>query len=532
LADINVELADLDLTPLQPYIATKSDVLLKSGRLGAKTHLTYAAAPQNGQPHLKLNGEAQLLDVQTKDKALEQDFVKWRELDVNGLEYTFAPDALSIQRIRAIKPYGRVIIASNRTLNLKEVLKPARVEQQSAAANAPAKATAKQQPMPMRIRTVVIEDGSANFADYSIQPSFATGIQNLKGSIDGLSSNPKSRAIIKLVGSVDRYAPVSITGEANLLSTTTYTDVAMDFRNMDLTTFNPYSGKYAGYDIAKGKLSTRLNYKIRDRTMDAHHHIVIDQLEFGKETGSKDAVPIPVKLAVSLLKDRNGVITLDLPVSGNLDDPEFKLGPIIWKAVLNLITKAVTAPFALLGSLFGGSGEELSYVSFNPGSAELMPQETEKLAKLAHALSDRPQLKLNVPADVKDTVDAEAYARSALEQALASTAPKKAPADPEAAQKQRLAALKTLYKKELKRSPPETNANDPQAEAQALEKELLDRYTPNPVQLTELAHRRAEAVRDAIVSQGQIDPERIYFTAENTPPKTENGKVRLELKLE
>ena len=116
----------------------------------------------------------------------------------------------------------------------------------------------------MRIRTVVIEDGSANFADYSIQPSFATGIQSLKGTIDGLSSKPNSRAKIKLEGSVDQYAPVSITGEANLLSSTMYTDIAMDFRNIELTTFNPYSGKYAGYDISKGKLSTRLDYKVRE----------------------------------------------------------------------------------------------------------------------------------------------------------------------------------------------------------------------------------------------------------------------------
>jgi len=535
LANADVELADLDLTPLQPYIAVQSDVILESGRVGAKTHVAYAAEPQKGQPRLKLTGEAKILDLLTKDKALEQDFVKWRELDVEGLDYTFAPDSLSIRRMRAVKPYGRVIITSQRTLNIQEVLKPERAQAQGAqpqtsAPNA-AKGTEKQQPMPMRIRTVVIEDGSANFADYSIQPSFATGIQSLKGTIDGLSSKPNSRAKIKLEGSVDEYAPVSITGEANLLSSTMYTDIAMDFRNIELTTFNPYSGKYAGYDISKGKLSTRLDYKVRDRMLDARHHIIVDQLEFGKETGSKDAVSIPVKLAVALLKDRHGVIELDLPVSGNIDDPEFKLGPIIWKVVLNLLTKAVTAPFALLGSLFGG-GEELSYVSFAPGSADLAPQEQDKLGKLAHGLSERPQLKLNVPADAQDAADTNAYAHSALDQALAGTESKKQPADAEAAQKQRLGALRSLYKKQMARALPEANKDDPQGEAQALEQQLLERYAPTPVQLAELAQHRAEAVRDAIVKQAQIDPERIYLTAKNTQAKTEDGKVRLELKLE
>src|SRR5262249_42265762 len=160
-----------------------------------------------------------------------------------------------------------------------------------------------------------------------------------------LSSDPNSRAQVKLTGSVDQFSPVDISGTLNLLSTALYTDIGLSFRNMELTTFNPYSGKYAGYDIAKGKLTTELHYKVENRKLDAQHHVVLDQLEFGGATNSKDAVPLPVRLAVALLKDRNGVIDLNLPVGGSLDDPQFRLGPIIWKVVLNTLEKIVTAPF-------------------------------------------------------------------------------------------------------------------------------------------------------------------------------------------
>jgi len=170
---------------------------------------------------------------------------------------------------------------------------------------------------------VLIEDGTADFADHSIQPSFATQMLGLNGRVVGLSSDPKSRAEVTLTGNVDRYAPVSIIGQVNLLSATAYTDLAMTFRNMELTTFNPYSGKFAGYSITQGKLTTELRYHVENRTLNAQHHVVLDQLEFGAATESKQAVPLPIKLAVALLKDRNFLMirgqrkqpskTVDLP---------------------------------------------------------------------------------------------------------------------------------------------------------------------------------------------------------------------------
>ena len=215
-----------------------------------------------------------------------------------------------------------------------------------------------------------VVNGAANFADFWIQPNYAVNLQNMNGSILGLSSDPKSRARVEFEGTVDKYAPAKIAGDLNLLSAALYTDLKVSFKGVEMTSVTPYSGRFAGYKIEKGKLSIDVAYLVENRTLQARQKFVIDQLELGERVESDDAVRLPLKLAVALLKDRNGVIDIDLPMNGSLDDPQFRMGPLIWKAFVGLITKAATAPFALLGSLFGG-GEEMNLIEFDAGTAAL-----------------------------------------------------------------------------------------------------------------------------------------------------------------
>mgnify|MGYP003333953387 CR=1 FL=1 len=326
-ANFDIDAANIALPAIQPYLAQSTGLVLLSGDVSAKTKIAYAAEPAKGQPGLKVAGEVSVGNLVTQDSALHQDFVKWRQLRLAGIDYQQGPDRLSIDRIEAHEPYGRVVISADQMLNVVAVLNPpgktppAQPAKEAAPAPKPAPAKAQNTPMPMRIGTIVVDNGSANFADFSIEPNFASAIQSLNGTVTGLSSAPNSRATVKLDGNVDRFAPVDISGTLNVLSAAVYTDIALNFRNMELTTFNPYSGKYAGYNISKGKLTTELRYKVENRKLDAQHHIVLDQLEFGAATNSKDAVPLPIRLAVALLKDRNGVIDLNLPVGGSLDDP-------------------------------------------------------------------------------------------------------------------------------------------------------------------------------------------------------------------
>jgi hypothetical protein len=409
-ANLAVKLSAIDLSAIQPYLARYTSMTLLGGHVGGDARVLFT------KPAISLTGNIRVDKLHTVDNALRDDFISWDRLDVLGIKFSQGPDRLEIDQVVALKPYARVIIEADSTLNVKRVLTaPGAVSAAKAAAVPPARpvpahATAKpasshQRPaaaanaapaMPVAIRKVVVRGGTANFSDLSVKPNFSAGIQSLQGSVVGLSSKPGSRAKIDLHGEVDPFAPVAITGEANPLSPVLYADVDLSFKNMELTMFNPYSGKFAGYNITKGKLTTEFHYKVDGRKLDAQHHVIVDQLEFGDKTESKDAVSLPVKLAVSLLKDRNGVIDLELPVTGSLDDPQFRLGPLIWKVLLNLLVKAVTAPFALLGSLFGG-GPDLQFIDFNPGAAVLDGAAADKLKSVAKMLAERPQLKIEVP---------------------------------------------------------------------------------------------------------------------------------------
>lgn len=584
-AALTVELKEFDLPPLQPYVAQQTDMTIYRGRLGTQLQVAYAAAPSKGQPRLKLSGGIQLTDLATRDNPTGSDFITAKALQVSGLHYQLAPDALEIDLVRALSVYGRVIIGPNGGLNVSEILRPAgspAAAASGATAATSAKATPRQRPatqpvaartaaaptgMPIRIKRVEIHDGAADFTDHSVQPNFSAAMLGLNGSIVGLSSDPASRAQVTLDGSVDRYAPVSIKGQLSPFAPMAYTDLALGFHNIELTTFNPYSGKFAGYNIAQGKLSTDLHYHIENRKLDASHHVVIDQLVFGPATESKQAVPLPVKLAAALLKDRNGVIDLELPVSGSVDDPTFRIGPIIWKVVVNLITKIVTAPFAMLGSLFGG-GEQLAYIDFPAGSAQMSDAEAQKLPKLAKALMERPQLKLDIPLHAISALDDEALAKSALDQALASAAAngkggKHAAANagagggaggaPTASQTPaqmatQLRALAALYRQSFQADPvypaelggtagdaPKQGsaaAQDADAARIAwLQQELLVRFRPTHAQRDALGLARAQAAQTALLTGQELPPERVFLT-ERESGGGADGNVRMELKLQ
>ncbi len=400
--------------------------------------MTYADAGPAGE--LGFAGDVTIDGLRTIDNVLREDFVKWNMLRLDGVEYRSAPESLKVRTIDARSPFARVIIGPDGTTNIAAVLSgpgataavvpgptvgPAgsRAPEAVAVTRAPepAPAGAEAAPFPIRIGTVKIADGSARFADFTTRPNFAIGIEKLKGTITGLSSAPASRAKVELDGQVDRFSPVTIRGEVNPLAAETFLDMAMTFRNVELASFTPYSGRFAGYSIRQGKLSVDLSYKVNDRKLDADHKFVIDQLELGDKVESPDAVGLPLKLAVALLKDRNGVIDLDLPVTGDLDDPQFRIGPIVWKVLVNLLTKAVTAPFALLGSLFGG-GEELNLISFPAGDAALDAAGQEKAAALVKALTERPGLRLTVPAVFNRDVDSPSLRQAAFEQNLSPRA--------------------------------------------------------------------------------------------------------------
>lgn len=595
-ADLQLTIDALDLKASQPYLAQTTSLDLRSGTLATQLQIQYLANGRGAAaPQLRVRGDLQVNGFATRDLALDQQLLDWQALQIRGIDWQVGPDRWSIDQIRLRRPYARIAVASDGTLNVKRaVLAPgerlasapldeadedspeadaaadaalqlavsggsgertqaARADDAAAQDAAAREATelaageaglAPRRVVPSRIREILIENGAANFSDYSLTPNFSSSMFALNGRIAGLDSDPASRARIDLEGNVDRYAPVSISGELNLLSAVSYSDVTLKFANMDLTTFNPYSGKFAGYSIARGKLTTELQYQLDDRRLNAQHHVVLDQLEFGEATESKDAVPLPVKLAVALLKDRHGVIDIRLPVTGSLDDPKFRVAPIVWKAVRGLLRKVVTAPFALVSSLFGG-GEDLQYVDFAPGASELAPEQQAKLGKLQQALGERPQLQLDVPLGIADARDEAVLIHAALEAALASQPADRralpADADPAGA---RLAALSRLFTTQTGAAPvwPEQLLDSGKSKtlppelvaprSQWLEEQLLPRYAAAASGREALARARAERVRNILVEQGGVVPERIFLTARAPEGEAPADAVRMELKLQ
>ncbi len=576
-ADVALKLDGIEIKAVQPYIAQHTSMTLTDGRLSGDAKVRYGAK----KPALQVAGNISVAGLRTIDNALHDDFINWERLDVSGVTFQHDPDRLDIDAVTARKFYARVIIEPDTSLNVTRVMagpgatvvapsvsggapkvatadlpaptppapqKPAKKKSKSvrsAAAAAPAAAPAAPR-MPMSVKKIVLHASQANFADLSVQPNFSAGIMNIEGTVQGLSSNPNSRAKVDFHGAVDAFSPVSISGELNVLSAALYTDLALSFRNMELSTFNPYSGKFAGYNIAKGKLTTEFHYKVVGRKLDAQHHITVDQLEFGDKTASKAAVSLPIKLAVALLKDRNGVIDLDIPVNGTLDDPKFRLGPIIWKVFVNILEKAVTAPFALLGALFGG-GPDLQFVDFQPGAADLDPAGADKARAMVKALTERPQLKIDVPIawvtdlDRPALTDAKFMAQVRDAQSDKSSRKKAAAgaSDHEQLDPAAKAELLTqVYAKVVGGSPKfpdsvtaiKTKPEQAAAKADFLSQALRERITVDESDLRALGEQRAMAVQQALLTDTQIDPARVFLVA-NDKAKAQDGRVRLELSL-
>jgi len=568
-ADAAVKLDGVELKAIQPYIQQHTSMTLLSGRLSGDTKVHYGAK----KPALQLTGSVSVADLHTVDNALHDDFINWERLDVSGINFQHDPDRLDIEQVMARKLYARVIIEPDTSLNVKRVLAgpgatviapappggaqqvatapvhpepaaskhPGKKPSQSALAAAPAAA-----PMPMAINKIVLHASQANFADLSVQPNFSTGIQSIEGTVTGMSSKTSSRARVDIHGAVDTFSPVAITGQVNVLSATLFTDLSLSFRNMELSTFNPYSGKFAGYNITKGKLTTELHYKVDGRKLDAQHHIIVDQLEFGDKTASKDAVSLPIKLAVALLKDRNGVIDLNIPVAGTLDDPTFRLGPIIWKVFVNILEKAVTAPFALLGALFGG-GQDLQFIDFRPGGADLDSAAADKAKAIVKALNERPQLKIEVPIAWVSELDrpalVEAQFTAQIQDAQTGKAGKKKSTAPAADYAQldeatKVELLAQLYAKDLGAEPKYPDAvlsikTKPElaaAKADFLSHAVHEHIAVTDADLTNLGQQRAMAIQQLLLTDTQLDPARVFLVA-NDKAKNQDGRVRLEMTL-
>lgn len=416
--DAEVRISQLALAPLQPLLGQYLKLKIGAGSVSAQGRLT-AGAGGAQNPALRYVG-----GVDVAGLALNEDdgdlFLAWKSVGADKLTASMNPHRLDIPELRIVEPNAKLIIESDRSFNAARLLvQPASA---GAAAGAAPAAPAADDPFPVRVRRVRFQNARLDFSDLSLRPQFAAKIYELNGVINGLSSNRNARSQIELDGRVDEFGLVRLRGELNPFAPSNNTDLSAVFRNVDLVPASPYAAKFAGYQITEGKISLDLQYKVRNSQLEGANQIVIDRLTLGERVDSPDALKLPLELAIAILKDSEGRIDLGLPISGDLSDPQFSYGALIWKALGNVLTKIVTAPFRALGSLFGVSGEKLEAIEFDPGSARLLPPEREKLKQVAHVLSRRAQLKLSVPGHYSEAADGAALKARALRVEIAQRA--------------------------------------------------------------------------------------------------------------
>jgi Domain of Unknown Function (DUF748) len=424
-ADMQITLSNVDVRPIQPYVEEQATIALAGGTVDLQGRARYAP-PDTNAPLLSFDGDLTVNNFNAVDDVLFKDFAKWDSLTVDGIKATALPNSLEVGKVDFVHLITSIIMGSNRQPTFLTMVRKSTNALAAPVTNAPVSLSQKNPGLllakiglPVKIGEVVLEGDSLHYGDDFIEPHCSFDVQQIDGTISGLTTDPEASATVDIRGKVDDRSPFSVTGKLNPLATNMAGNMTVTFTNTELTPLSPYTEKYVGRPLSKGKLSFAITCSIAAYHLTAQNDFYVDQLTLGAWNDSADATHLPVKLAVDLLKDRNGRITLDVPVSGRVDDPKFRIAPVIWHVVDNVLVKAATSPFSLLGAAFGG-GEELSFVEFEPGLHSLPDGETNKLETLAKALFAHPALTLEINGSVDTNRDLLPMAHLRLEEQLKS----------------------------------------------------------------------------------------------------------------
>jgi hypothetical protein len=513
---------DIDLVPFQPYLSRNARVLVTGGTASLRGTVDFATAPTLRAGY---KGDLTVGDLTALDEASEADLLKWKALTLASIDAQLQPLAVEIGDIALNDFYARLILNESGEFNLQQL------GRKKAPATAPPTPTGEPGTVEvaaspgaattwLKLGKARLEGGNVEFTDHFIRPNYSADVTGLSGSLSTLAFDQP--ADIELHGKVQGSAPVEIAGRINPLGQDLFLDVKASATDIELPPLSPYSGKYVGYGIEKGKLSMKVSYLVDHRKLKAENSIVLNQLTFGEKVDSPDAIKVPVLLAVALLKDRDGVIRFDLPVSGSLDDPQFSVGALVFRALVNLIVKVVASPFALLGSLGGSHGEELAYVEFAPGSAAIDEPGEGKVKAIAKALNDRPAVKLDIAGRIDPAEDKEALKHAAVEHAvkvqkfndLVKRGEPPSSVDAVQVTPDEYDALLTRAYKAADFDKPKNALGFPKdlprAEMEAL---LSSNASVSDEELRALADQRAQAVRASLIDGEHVASERVFLVA-------------------
>ncbi len=542
--DIRIDSDGLDLSAFEPYVTTSLNARILSALLTAKGRLQLRNGAQGRR--VNFSGDATLARVRLLDKLSDDDFMHWAALSASRIEVDLPkekPPKVDIGAVSLSGFYARMIVTADGKLNLNDVL---RGEDQAATSltrvdgvtpgEAPAphledkpkeKPAAAAPPTPsappaeLRFGQIILQGGRINYTDLFIKPNFTANLTDIGGKVGAFGSVDPTPAEINLAGKLDTTAPITISGKLNPVAPRAFIDLQAKAEGVELTHLTAYATKYAGYPIEKGLLNVDLHYRLNDGKLSADNHLFIDQLTFGDHVDSETATKLPVTLAVALLKNTRGEIDVNIPVSGSLDDPQFSLGRVVFKAFMNVIVSAATSPFRLLGSLFAG-GEELSFVEFEPGRAVLLPTAKQRLEALTKALSERPGLKLDISGRVDPETDTPGLRESLLQERVEAARrkdtagkgadpehPDEAPPPLDPSSEDYAKYLEVVYKAAEFPKPKNALGFTKGLPPDEMAKLLLANISISEADLEGLADRRAEAVREVL--SATISPSRLFI---------------------
>ena len=567
-AKVTLAFDKLDLRPLAPYLESRLHVLVLGSELGLAGTLRWQGAKEE-LPEIHFQGDAWLDEFSTAEGIATEGLLRWGSLRLAGIEASLNPPVISVAKASLEDAFARLIIEKNRTINLLSAL---RWGGTNAAPVPPGTNVAAAACPKVSLASVVLSNANVHFIDRSVQPNVNITLEQLNGTISGLSSADPARADVQLQGTVDKTARAEISGKINPWNSRQPMDLTLSLKEMELLPEDPYSAKYLGYRLTKGKLSAQLSYRVIEHKLKSENHLMLDQLTLGQKVESPEATRLPVRLAIALLKDRDGRIDLKVPVTGSLDDPQFDMGQVVYRAIETVLARIATSPFSALGALFGGKGEELSFQEFQPGSTNLLPAATAKLDLLAKGLYARPELQLEIKGSADAQIDLEALRRAKLNKqwqaqswdaatslflstsnATASESlPSKAPWRSLPLDKGATALKSTpVYWPHvaLKTMPAETNSAPSSSRAFAdnkgatalmlifapaaaldpdWERELLQTVEIAPDALTTLAVERAQNVKAYLLQTGKVEAQRITEAAPVASSKGSRVYVRLQ----
>lgn len=542
--DFDLVVDALEFGMLDPYVKQLADVHLESGALNIEAELHSSA-----DEALSVSGDFEIANFLLTESDQDSRLGSWSSLRADNLVYSAAGRTLEISELRFTEPYGDILIAQDGSVNLGRVRKGEETgNEEQPDAGKPADEPASDEPgTAVTIGRVVVSDAAADFADLSLPLPFNAKIAALNGEISTIATTSAEPSTVKMEGKVDEFGQVQITGTVTPLDPTLNTDVRVAFENVDMPKFSAYSIPFAGQEIASGRLDLDLGYTIRDGALAGENNIVLRDFELGDKVEHPGAMSLPLGLAVALLKDANGKIDLDVPVRGDVNDPEFKYGALVGKALVNLLTKIVTSPFALLGNLVGAEADELDYLAFEPGRADLSPPELEKAGKIAEALGLRPQLALQIVGVYAPGADLAALKAAKADQAIEEHI-SGAKDDAAMYADQRRKAVEALLSEALAGADPRATLAEARAAhtapgedgkeqfdalayTEALRAQLIELQPVGAAELESLATARAQNARQAILEVGAELDSRVTVEVSGSVDADEDARIRMALRL-